>query len=296
MKRVLFAGLASVALLAGAAQARVAIMIAPAPMPQRVATADVIVFGKVTGFADKTVSAKPSAGATDKVEYQIAIVEIKDGVQGAKDMKEIKVGFLPPGAGPGGPIRPGRRGPQFSLAVDQEVCLFLAKHPDADFYVPTGNAMDVINKKDNTNFDKDMDEVKRLAKLAADPMTALKGKNADDRTTAALMLTARYRTPRPMSAGDKFADVDAEESKQVLLALADADWTVKPAGPGPRIGFQMSPLNSFFQLGLTEKDGWRPPQDGKELEAAAKKWLKDNADKYRIQKFADDKKEDKKDK
>jgi hypothetical protein len=295
MKRVLFAGLAALA-LAAAAQARVAIMIAPAPMPQRVAVADVIVFGKVTGFTDKTVKAPRFAGDTEKAEYQVAIVEIKDGLQGAKDMKEIKVGFIPAGAAPGGPIRPGFRGPQFRLTVDQEVCLFLAKHPDADFYVPTGNAMDVINKKDNANFDKDMDEVKRLAKLIGDPMTALKGKNADDRTTTAMMLTARYRTPRPMSAADKFADVDAEESKQVLLALADADWTVKQPPPGPRIGFQMTPMNSFFQLGLTEKDGWKPPQDGKEIEAAAKKWLKDNADKYRIQRYADDKKDDKKDK
>src|SRR5260370_25625652 len=134
MKRVLVAGL-GVAGRGGGGQAGGAIVIAPGPMPQRVAVADVIVFGKVTGFADKTVKAARFLGDTEKAEYQVAIVEIKDGVQGAKDMKEIKVGFVPPGAGGpvGGPIRPGlRRGPQFSPAVDQEVCLFLTKHPDAD--------------------------------------------------------------------------------------------------------------------------------------------------------------------
>ena len=227
MRQSMWAGLAALscfAVLAVTAPVR-ALMIAPAPIPQRVALAQVVVVGKVTGFADKTVSAPAFPGATDKVEYQVATVEVKDALQGAKDMKEIKVGFIPPGAGgpvrPGGPIiRPGRGG--VNLVVDQEYVLFLNPHADAPFYVVDGFA-GAIAKKDNPNFDKDMDEVKRLAKLVADPMAALKGKNADDRTTTAEMLVARYRTPRPMSANAcKISLLSSASTSSVFASPAPA--------------------------------------------------------------------------
>jgi hypothetical protein len=57
----------------------------------------------------------------------------------------------------------------------------------------------------------------------------------------------------------------------------------------------MTPQTIFFQLGLTPKDGWTPPKDFKQLPDEAKKWLKDNADKYVIQRFVYEKK-DKEDK
>jgi len=43
-----------------------------------------------------------------------------------------------------------------------------------------------------------------------------------------------------------------------------------------------------MQLGVGEKDGWRPPTDFQQIPAAAKKWLKDNAASYRIQSFVTD--------
>ena len=45
----------------------------------------------------------------------------------------------------------------------------------------------------------------------------------------------------------------------------------------------------FFRLGLTAQDGWTPPRDAKALPDAAKQWLKDNAEKYRIQRLVADK-------
>jgi hypothetical protein len=291
------AGLSCLAVLTAAAPAK-ALMIAPAPVAQRVATAQVVVVGKVTGFADKTASAPAFPGATDKTEYQVAIVQVGDALLGAKDMKEIKVGFIPPGAGGpvggpgGGPVFIKRR-PGVNLVVDQEYLLYLTPHFEAPFYTAQ-NYFDATVKKDNPNFDKELDEVKRCTKLLADPMASLKAKEADDRTLTAEMLVARYRMPRFAAGEPKTEDVGAEESKLILQTLADADWNPKPvAGPA---GFPMTPLNSFFQLGLTEKDGWKQPQDGKDLEAAAKKWLKDNAATYRVQKVVADKKDDKKDK
>src|SRR5438270_7282949 len=119
------AGLSCLALMAAPAFAK-AMMIAPPPLPQRAAVADVIVVGKVTSFGDKLVSAKPPYGG-DKVDYQIAVVKVSDPITGAKDAKEIKVGFIPPQADPPpnpgpGPILIRKRYPQFTLSLDQEAC------------------------------------------------------------------------------------------------------------------------------------------------------------------------------
>ena len=266
-------------------------MIAPPPLAQRAALADVIVVGKVTGFGDKLVSAVPPTGGA-KVDYQIATVQVADPVSGLKDVKEIKVAFIPPPPpdpppAPGGPFIIRKRYPQFTLALDQEACLFLIKHPTEDFYV--GQAYyDVINKN-TPDFDKSMDEVKRCVKLLADPTASLKGQNNDDRFLTAAMLIARYRTPKPGEM--KTEPIDAEQSKLILQALADADWNAKPK-PGIGFGgFQMTPQAIFFRLNLTPQDGWMQPMDAKAIPDAAKQWLKDSTEKYQIQRFAGDKKD-----
>ena len=56
---------------------------------------------------------------------------------------------------------------------------------------------------------------------------------------------------------------------------------------------RVQPQMVFFRLQLTEKDGWKPPQDFQQQAEEAKKWLKDNADKYRIPRFVNDAKEKK---
>jgi hypothetical protein len=289
MKHWCWAGLAGIsclALITAAAPAK-AMMIAPAPIAQRVALAQVVIVGKVTAFADKTVPALPSPGATKKEEYQVATVQVEDAFQGAKDAKEIQVGFIPPAAPVGGPGRvfPGGRRPGVNLQVDQEYLLFVNPHDDAPFYVAQAY-FDAVGKQNNANFDKDVDEAKRCAKLLADPKAGLKSDKADDRALTAEMLVARYRLPRPGLDPGKTEAIDAEESKLILQALADADWKPKLG-----VGFQMAPQQAFLQLGLTDKDGWTQPKDFNQLPDAAKAWLKDNADKYRIQRFVPEKKE-----
>ena len=284
-------GLSCAALIAAPVFAR-AMMIAPPSVPQRVAVADVIVVGKVTAFGDHLVQAVPPTGGDKKVDYPIAIVHRSDSIAGVGDAKEIKVGFIPPppptppGAGPG--PRPFiKHYPQFNLSLDEEACLFLVKHPTEDFYV--GQAYyDVLNKAGYANFDKDMDEVKRCVTLLADPAAGLQGKNADDRYLTAALLVLRYRTRKPGET--KTAPIDAGQSKQILLALADADWDPKPGGPA---GFRMSPQFLFASIGPTAEDGWVQPKDVKETAAAAKQWLKDNAEKYRIRRYVAEKQEDK---
>jgi hypothetical protein len=279
MKRTMWMGAMSLlcmALLTSWTSAR-AMMIAPAPLGQRVATADCVIVGKVTGFGDKTVT-------VNKVEYQIAIIKIESNILGAKDRKEIRVGFIPPPATPAPvPGRPVIRRPfrGVTFALNQEACLFLTKHPQADFYTAPAY-FSVINK--GGNFEKDVAEVKHCAKLLANPKAGLESKKKDERLLTAGILVAHYRTPR--GGKPKTEAIDAAQSKQILLVLAEADWAARPAGPG---GFQMTPQTIFYRLGITDKDGWKAPKDFKQFPDAAKKWLTDNADKYRIQRFVREK-------
>src|SRR5262249_12846354 len=132
MKRTIQTGLASLLCmgLAASLSPAKALMIAASPISQRVATADCVVVGKVIGFGDKTVSVPVAPGAKDKQEYQIAIVKIETNIRGAKGMKEVRVGFIPPMAAPGGGgVRPHIRRPMaVSFTLNQEACLFLTKH------------------------------------------------------------------------------------------------------------------------------------------------------------------------
>ncbi|HKI38031.1 MAG TPA: hypothetical protein VKA46_39625 [Gemmataceae bacterium] len=296
MKRTLLVVLVAAAALSFLPAVSSAKRIAPlairfSPLPERVATADAVVAGKVTSFEDKTVSAEPFAGAKEKAEFQIAVIKIEDAVLGAKGLTHVKVGTVKPPEGK--PIiRPGGYGPP-RLTVDQEGIFFLQKHPTESFYVLQG-ANSVINKASNDNFDKQLARAKECAKLLADPKAGLKSKEAEDRALTASMLVIRYRTPIPGQT--KTERIDAEESKSILTALAGGDWTKGNALE------DLNPQWGFNRLGLTDKDGWNwQPEPGKpvgpnDFADAAKAWLKGHADSYRIERYVSDKKDEKKDK
>jgi hypothetical protein len=271
-------GLACLGMMAPVSSAK-AMMIAPQPIPLRVAGADVVVVGKVTGFGDRLVS-------VDGAQYQIAKVKVDEALIGAKGAREVQVGFLPASGGrPGGPIRPGFR-PGVSLSIGQEAGLILTRHPTRDFYL-IGPYFNVINKKagtmENPNWAKEVGEVKKAVKLLANPSPGLKSRNKEERFLTAALLITRYRTPR--AGTNKTVPVDAEQSKRILLALADADWATRPGRPGGPGMARMNPQAVFFQLGLTDKDGWTPPKDFRKFADEARKWLRDHAGKYRIQRF-----------
>ncbi len=127
------------------------------PLPERIAIAETIITGKVTAIEDKKVEARQFPGAKDKVEFTIAVVKIEDALLNAKGITHVKIGFVEPQAGAGGPgIRPGRF-PQVNLNKDQEGCFLLRPHFEESF---------------------------------------LKAKSADDRFQTAGMLLVRYRTPQ----------------------------------------------------------------------------------------------------
>ncbi len=173
-----------------------------------------------------------------------------------------------------------------TLAVDQEACLFLTKHSDEPFFtIPA--YYNIINKKDNPNFATEMATLKKSAKLLADPKAGFESKDAEDRfLTAALVLT-RYQAVKPGTIGQpKMEPISAEESKQILLAIAEANWT--STAPGM---FMMNPQAMFNRL--PNKTGWTQPMDFKLFPEKAKEWLKANAGSYRVQKYVSEKPSDK---
>jgi hypothetical protein len=289
MKRTFLAALVAaplLSLLATGSYAK-AIAIRISPIPERVALAEAVVVGKVTGIEDKTVSAESFPGAKDKVEYSIAVVKVADGLLGTKGLTHVKVGFIkPPAADESRPIRPGRGrfGPP-QLAVDQEGVFFLGRHHAESFYVLRDNNS-LMPKAGNDNFEKELATVKACAKLLADPKAGLKSKKADERALTASMLVVRYSTP--LTGREKREAIDADESKLILQGLADGDWAK---------GFsatELTPQMAFGRLNLQQKDGWNPAgpfNTPNAYQEAAKAWLKEHADTYRIQRFVTEKKD-----
>jgi hypothetical protein len=257
-----------------------ATVIAPMAMPIRVANADVIVVGKVTALADKTEPAQLIKG--DTRQMQIATVKVEETLMG-KAGKEVKVGFIVPAArNPGGGVRPAILPYSIRLTAGQEAALFLKRHPNKKGVFTVLGFHDVLNKT-VPDFNAKKDEIKKYAKKLANPMASLKSKDAEERFTMAAMLINRYRNPQ---SGDKTEPVPAAESKLLLTTLAEADWSQRPSR-----GFMLTPLSVFYRLGLTAKDGWTPAAGGGSVEEKAKKWLKDNAGKYRIQRYVSPKEE-----
>lgn len=247
-----------------------ALMIATPSIPARVAVVDRVVVGKVTKLAEKLVPAEMTKG--DTRQMRIATIAVSEPLFGTK-AKEIQVGFFPPALAGGRVIR---RYPAVDLAAGDEALFYLTRHPTKkNVYVAT-MYYDVAKKQGNPNFDAELAEARKAAKLLADPKAGLESKDAADRCAAASMLITRYRAKRP---GSRTETLSQPESKQLLTALASADWDSRVARG------RLHPATVFSSLPLTAKDGWTPPNDFAHFNQAAKKWLQDNAGTYRVRRF-----------
>jgi hypothetical protein len=261
-----------------------AMMIAPQPGPLRLAQADAALVGRVLALEDQDVDAIPAPGATAKVKYRVALIKVSETLKGLdkKDKDTVRIAFFAPAAPqpvqPGRPvIRPGIRRPMLTLQAGQEGLFYVKKHPTESFYVAEG-PYSFTNAENKENFTKEVQQAKTAVKLLANPKAGLKSKDAKDRLLTAGLLLSQYRqwtAPNP-----KTEPIDAEESKLILTAIAEGDWN-QPF----RFG-EMSPMQLFNQLGLTEKDGWKPPQqvrNPQDYPNAAREWLREHRDSYRIQ-------------
>jgi hypothetical protein len=258
--------LALVALLACAhlAQAR---RIAPPPISLRAAQSEAVFVGKVTAISDKMVPAELEKG--DDRQMQVATVTVSSDLLGRVG-KNIEVGFFPGGG----------RLPGVSLAKDANALFFARKHPTKKNTYVAEMFYSVVTEKDNPDFKSNLDEAKRAATIFADPLKALRSKTLADRQLAASLLVVHYKTP--VGGGEpKSEAVPAEVSKLILEALSEADWRGEPPG-----GFQLNPQGIFARLGATAADGWTPPKDFTKFPEEAKKWMKENAGKFKMTRYA----------
>ncbi len=256
MRRFLYAtAIAAVALIASPAVAlRIAMPIQNTT--QKTVQADAVVVGKVTEIEKEEVEVLPHQGATDKVKMRVAVIKIETGLVGAKNVTHVKV--LMPGAAAeqppqpdqpqiGRPIRPGLGGfGPVTLKEGEEGLFFLAKHPTAANYYTISAGNNPIPAKDE-KYKDELAKVKAVVAVVADPMAALKAEKPADRLTATAVLLQKYR--RGMTVPAKEVAIPAEETKAILKALLEADWTAADK-PTPGYDYQSAPSNLVGQLGL----------------------------------------------
>jgi hypothetical protein len=251
------------------------------PLPARVALADFIALGKVTAIEDEVVEAAPLVkipGVTKKVPFRVAVVSIQSPILGGEKLERVRVAFSPPPAA-GSNIRGGGKLALHHLAAGDEGCYFLRKHPEEPFYVASA-AYDFMAKDKTKEFDKEIAQVKRCVRLIGNTKTGLESKEADDRLLTAALLIYRYRTPRYVYRGKpRTESIPADESKRILTILSEADWDAKDAS------LAGTPLSLFLRFDLTNADGWAPPAELAAVPGAARKWLRDHAGEYRIQRY-----------
>jgi hypothetical protein len=266
-----WSGVLAVLVLSAAVRADVA---PPPPLAERVARSPCVVVGKVVRVEDRTVEARSPYG-DNRMTYQVAVVQITDAVSGAGGLTHVRVGC--------NAVPNPRRTPHLPLKVGQEGLFYLTPHADETFFVMP-NYFDMTQKLDKEGFEREVAEAKRLARLLADPDAGLTSKDAAERYQTARMLILRYRGQPWFTGGKppKEEPIDARQSKLILKALAEADWN-RPEGD------EALPLSVFVRLGLTEADGWKTPPDLAQGNAAAQKWLKANAETYRIRRLVAEK-------
>jgi len=242
----------------------------PPPGPARAANSDAVIVGKVDAL-------EPQDVIVGNTKYRIAVVRINEGIKGAKaGQKTLRIGFVPIEKPNPIVIRTGATPVQ--LEPGQEGLFLLKKQAKEDFYTIGGVVGYFINSDKNKDFDIEVQAAKTAAKAAANPLASLKVNEAEERLLAAAIFIEKYRAFRGPNA--KQEAIDAEESKQILQALAGADWQTQLNFGSLR----PNPTQLFQMLGVTAKDGFVPPNGGN-YQDAARMWLTRNADTYRIQRF-----------
>ncbi|MCI0704276.1 MAG: hypothetical protein L0241_24725 [Planctomycetia bacterium] len=255
--------------------------IAPIAQPvERALRVPVVVVGKVTAIEKDTIDAPLYPGSPNKIAHKIAVVKIETNIAGADGTTHLKVGFVPSGT-PG--IRPGRGPENPELKEGQEWLFFLTKSPAGAFHIIPYMTPPVETKA--KDFKEQLESVKKVVAVVADPAKALKAEKPAERYFAAIATIYKLRTLPEGTAGDKVENVSltAEESRPILKALTESTWTES---------FDtMSGYRAFSMLGLTEADGWKPPaaEPGKNypevVRTAFAKWLDGPGKEYRIKKL-----------
>jgi hypothetical protein len=173
----------------------------------------------------------------------------------------------------------GGRG--ITLKEGQDGLFSLTKHHKEDFYLPPQFFQFTTSQA--PTFAKEKEDAKKFVQLLANPKTGLTSKDAADRLLTVGILLNEYRRPVPGRKETKAEPIDAEESKLILQALAQADWNAKNV----RFG-QIHPYGLFSQLGVTAADGYEQPRQVKNINdvyRSAQQWLEKHQDTYRVKRL-----------
>ena len=259
------------------------------PLPDRIVQSDIVVVGRVVALEPKDVEAAHSSEIPYRLDYRIAVVKVDEVIHGPKDVKELRLGFVSPDQDrkvdkAGKAITKLSHHLDFWPAkVGQDGLFFLRKHHQDKFYEHFVFINGFLSKSDAPEFAKYLENARRLSKVLEHPLEALKSENASNRFLAAMMLINHYRLYGAKASKLPQKAIDAEESKLLLKNLAEADWKDVDQGMYPPHPYQV-----FLQLGVTKADGYDPPKnapDFRETLGYTQRWLRDNQEKYRIQRF-----------
>lgn len=243
-------------------------------IPEKMGFVTQVGVGKITAVEEKMVKVRLHPRQAWEAEVLLAEVEVRENVLGLDKVKKLRLAFWNSPVGKQFNKRP-------ELTVGQEGLFFAVQHPKEDFAIVVlpGSWVDAKS----ATYDKDLAEARHCGKLLARPLDGLKAKDASDRFLTAFMLLARYNDLAAFAylhpeAASRDEPLGAEESKLILLALAEADWSPKD----PKV--QWRPLQAYNRL--RGKGPTAPPtvtgMGTPEQLAAARAWLRDNAETFRI--------------
>jgi hypothetical protein len=253
----------TVVLLAGRSSAY--ITVPREPIPNKAALADCIVVGKITSIRPKPVEARLYHHGEGRIPFVVAEVQVTEMLHGAKDAKQVSIGFIE------FQVKAAATKPK----VGQEGVFFGVKNSEKDFFViPDGG----FHEKKQDSYAKDLEVTRLCARALNEPKRSLASRDKTERLAAAYVWSLRISyTPMRWGGELKSEPVEAELSKAILLALADADWD-----RDPKTGVLPASALSWLQIGahkaghpFPDKVNWSDP-------AAAKPWLRDNAATYRL--------------
>lgn len=252
---------------------------APPGMVARATGADLVVVGHVTAIEQDETEVVESADPNDKAMYKVAVLRIDDALTDAGGQTHVRIGYDPINATPR--YRGGYGRYSFRMTGDAVGVFFLTKHPSGSFYV-FSHGYPPLEASEKTYRD-DLDLVRKTVAAINEPLKALRAADAKDRYFAAAALAQKYKTA-PMTGGSRNVEISPEESRLILQAVLDVDWTdtVKDAA---------RPYETFVKLGLTAKDKWQPAafdgngdQEG-HTKAELQKWFDGNGKAYKLEKI-----------
>ena len=277
MLKKLFAVALPFAGLAVVSQSAWALIIAPPPGPIRIVQSDAVFVGRVIAIEPQDVDAKPFPQAKETVKYRVAVVAVSDSIRGVKDIKMVRIGFIPPTPPKkGAPISSGSLR-NIQVQVGQEGLFMINKHSDGKFCQAPGDGYFVSSQ--DKQFKDEVKTAIKTVEVLANPIQSLKSKDAEERLLAASLQVAKHRQQKPPFP-NKQEPIDAEESKLILQVITAEKWQ-----PG-RFG-QTNAYQIFLQLGVGPQDGWNAPtkvKDIDEVRQAFQTWLRDHPE-YRVKRF-----------